>query len=172
MSLPYFKLTSEDETVIRKYLATTPDSYVNFSSLMYYKWGQRWLVKEEVEKQLELMKMSFCDSARKVAIAMCLSKAYGTKYGKKFSEKEKEGFYFVQRIFKPLANSPASNNLHKAEFYDSSFWASPVVLIWTINEVDRWFECNIQEIDSYCAFVVEQIDEILGPHPRTDPDYP
>ena len=80
MSLPYFKLTPDDKTVIRKYLATTPDSYVDFSSLMYYKWGQRWLVKEEGEEQLELMKMSFCDSARKVAIAMCLSKAYGTKY--------------------------------------------------------------------------------------------
>jgi hypothetical protein len=172
VSIPYFKLTPEDQTVIRRHLAATPVVHVNFSSLMYYKWGQNWLVKEEVENQLFTQKLSFRESARKVAIAMCLAKAHGTDYGKRFSDNEDVGFYFVRRIFKPFADRPVVAGKRKPDFYDSSFWASPVVLVWVIEAIDLWFEHDMPPLDSFFAFATEQVDEILGPHPHTDPDYP
>ena len=171
MSQPYFKLKHEDEVIIRRYLATTPDVSVDFAGMMFCKWGQRWLVKEEVEERLHQSKLGFRNSARTVAIAMCLTKAYGTNFGKRFLDQEKEGCYFVKRIFRPFADAPAEAGNRTPDFYDSAFWASPVVMVWIVNAIDAWFEYDVPN-NSFFAFVAEQADEILGPHPHTDPDYP
>ena len=171
MSVHNYKLKPEDETIIGHYLSTAPDRRIDFEKLFVYKWGQRWLVKDEVLEKLEALETYFRDSARKVALAMCMKKAQDIDFDKRFSDEEEVGFYFVHRIFARYQRRTANPDSRKPGFYDHTFWLLPNVLVWILGQIDLWFSAP-SCVDSFAAFQDEQVLEILGPNPRTDPDYP
>ena len=171
MTAHNYKLKLEDETIIGQYLSTAPDRRIDFSKLFVHKWGQRWLVKDEVLEKLESQETYFRASARKVALAMCMTKAHGVEFDKRFFDDEEVGFYFVHRIFARYQQWTGNPGSRKPGFYDSTFWLLPNVLVWALGQIDLWFT-GPACVDSFAAFQDEQVLEILGPNPRTDPDYP
>ena len=160
MSSNYFKLIPADEYVIRQHLSSASVPNISFDSLLVYEWGQHSLSKDEITEQLKNLKPEFRRKTRTVALAMCLEKAHSTNYGKRFSEKEKEGYYFVNRIF---SGYKGQNNESRAkDFYNTSFWASPVVMVKVLEIIDFWFSCpHNPYVDSYNKFIDEQVEEMF-----------
>lgn len=173
MSLTSFKLRPEDDFVIAHYLVTVPDVDIDFCNYLVYRWEQRYFVKEEVVEQLYGLAGDFRRSTLRVAISMCQTRGLEQKPDKRLLNKEQVGCFFVKKIFEHECQMRPRDAIRKPDFYDLTFWMSPTVLTRIAEKIFGWFGiANPSFPNCYRYFVEEEADRILGPNPRTEPDYP